>query len=399
MVSTNSSSGPLDGLRVVDVTRVLAGPYSTMMLADMGADVIKVEHPLAGDETRSWGPPFTGEFSAYFLAVNRNKRSIGIDLSKPAGREALLSLLNWADVLIENFRPSSLAHLRLERSRLKERFPKLVHCHLYAYQPEGPAAELPGYDILIQAESGLMSLTGDPAGPPMKVGVAVVDVCAGAHAAVAILAALLRRERSGRGEYVQIGLMDVALASLVNVAQGYLVSAQRPARYGNAHPSIVPYRDFRTADGAIIVAVGNDRQWSQLCAALGLEKWGKSPSVATNEARVRDRQMVETTLQQHFEKRPSSEWIDLLRGAGVPAGPINTVDDALASYSQLLIDLELGPASQTAAIRSPMRFEQGPVSYRRRPPKLGEQTEEILRSALGYTDDQIASLRREGAIK
>ena len=302
----DSAMGPLEGVRVLDLSRVLAGPYCTMTLADLGADVIKVEHPPIGDETRTWGPPFAGEFSSYFLSVNRNKRSVGLDISKPGGREALLDLLSQSQILVENFRPTSRSKLQLDPDQIRRSHPGIVHCHFYAYTPDGLGSEYPGYDLSIQAESGLMSITGERDGAPTKVGVALVDVCAGMHAATAILAAMLRRERTGQGEYVEIGLLDVAVASLVNVVQGHLVSGERPLRYGNAHPNIVPYRDFQTKDLPMVVAAGNSHQWTALCAALDLEIWGKDPSFATNDARVRNRQEVERTLQRAFARTSPS---------------------------------------------------------------------------------------------
>ena len=394
----DSAMGPLEGVRVLDLSRVLAGPYCTMTLADLGADVIKVEHPPIGDETRTWGPPFAGEFSSYFLSVNRNKRSVGLDISKPGGREALLDLLSQSQVLVENFRPTSRSKLQLDPDQIRRSHPGIVHCHFYAYTPDGLGSEYPGYDLSIQAESGLMSITGERDGAPTKVGVALVDVCAGMHAATAILAAMLRRERTDQGEYVEIGLLDVAVASLVNVVQGHLVSGERPLRYGNAHPNIVPYRDFQTKDLPMVVAAGNSHQWTALCAALDLEIWGKDPSFATNDARVRNRQEVERTLQRAFEEHPRAHWIQRLRKAGVPAGPVNAIDEVLQDYPDLLFDMDLTPADTVSSVRSPLRLDQAPVGYRLPPPRLGEHTEEVLNTVAGYGEDKIAKLRRDGAI-
>ncbi len=396
--ATEATSGPLEGVRVLDLSRVLAGPYCTMTLADMGADVIKVEHPTTGDETRTWGPPFAGEFSSYFLSVNRNKRSVGLDLSKTGGREAFLDLLTRSQILVENFRPSSRSKLQLDPDQIRKCNPGIVHCHFYAYTPEGPRSEYPGYDLSIQAESGLMSITGEPDGAPTKVGVALIDICAGVHAATAILAAILRRERTGQGEYIEIGLLDVAVASLVNIVQGHLVSGRRPLRYGNAHPSIVPYRDFQTKDQPMVVAAGNSHQWTALCAALDLESWGRDSSFATNDARVRNRQQVESRLQRVFREHPRTHWIESLRQAGVPAGPVNSIDEVLEDYPDLLFDIDLAPADRVSSVRSPLRLEQAPVGYRMPPPGLGEHTEDVLGTIAGYDEDKIAILRREGAI-
>ena len=395
----DSAPGALEGIRVLDLSRVLAGPYCTMTLADLGADVIKVEHPTIGDETRKWGPPFVGEFSSYFLSVNRNKRSIGLDLSTPGGREALFDLLGESQILVENFRPASRSKLQLDPVQTGSRNAGIVHCHFYAYTPDGPASEYPGYDLSIQAESGLMSITGERDGPPTKVGVAIIDVCAGMHAATAILAAMLRRERTNQGEYIQVGLLDVAVASLVNVVQGHLVSGQRPLRYGNAHPNIVPYRDFQTKDLPIVVAAGNDQQWAALCTVLNLESWTREPEFATNDARVRNRETVESVLQKVFKEHPRSDWIERLRQAGVPTGPVNAIDEVLEDYPDLQFDLDLTPASNVSSIRSPLRLDQAPVGYRLPPPKLGQHTDEVLNTVAGYGEGKIAKLRREGAIK
>lgn len=394
----DGAPGPLAGLRVLDLSRVLAGPYCTMTFADLGADVIKVEHPQAGDETRTWGPPFAGDFSSYFLSVNRNKRSVGLDLNTQGGRDALLDLTGQSQVFIENFRPSSRSKLQLDPEQIRKSNPGIVHCHLYAYTPDGPGSEYPGYDLSIQAESGLMSITGEPDGAPTKVGVALIDVCAGVHAATAILAAMLRRERTGQGEYIEIGLLDVAVASLVNVVQGHLVSGHRPLRYGNAHPNIVPYRDFQTEDRPMVVAAGNSHQWTALCGTLNLGSWGEEPSFATNDARVRNRQQVESRLQEVFHQRPRAHWIERLRQAGVPAGPVNAIDEVLEEYPDLLFDMELTPADTVSSVRSPLRLEQAPAGYRYAPPRLGEHTFEVLSTVAGYGQDKIAKLRREGAI-
>jgi crotonobetainyl-CoA:carnitine CoA-transferase CaiB-like acyl-CoA transferase len=351
---------PLDGIRVLDLSRVLAGPYCTMLLADLGADVIKVERPGEGDETRSWGPPFAGGESAYFLAVNRGKRSVALDLARPEAQEALRRLAGRADVVIENFRAGTAERLGAGYEQLARENPKLVYCSI-----SGFGDDRPGYDFVLQAESGLMSITGEADGAPSKVGVAVVDVLAGYAAATAILGALV----GGGGRQVEISLYDVALSALVNVAQGALLTGKEPARHGNAHPSIVPYQTFRAADGLVAVAAANDGLFRRLCDALERPELAADERFATNPARVRHRAGLTAELDKVFAARPAGEWVERLGAAGVPVGRVRGVLEALAGQTFTVDHPTLGALP---LVRSPLGASMRP------PPLVGEHTREIL---------------------
>ena len=327
-MTLSPSAPPLAGVRVVDLSRVLAGPYATMTLADLGADVVKVEHPVGGDETRRWGPPYAGGEAAYFLSVNRGKRSVALDLKDPEGRELALELCARADVVIENFRPGGAVRLGLDYDAVRRRRSDVVYCTISGFGRREPR-DRPGYDFVVQAESGLMSITGEPDGTPMKVGVAVVDVLAGLNAATAIVAALRRRDRSGDGELIEISLLDSAFAALVNVAENALVTGADPGRYGNTHPSIVPYQPFRAADGFVAVAAANDGLYRRLCDAVDRPELAADERYATNEARVRNRESLVAELEAVFASRPTEDWVRLLLSSGVPAGKIRGVGEAL----------------------------------------------------------------------
>jgi glutaryl-CoA transferase len=400
--------GPLAGIRVVDCSTVLAGPYATMLLGDLGADVVKVEPP-EGDATRGWGPPWVGEAdpatrtAAYFLAVNRNKRSIRLDLRKDAAREVLRRLISGVDVLVENFRAGGLEGMGLGDDIVAALNPRLVHLAITGYGPSAPEPGRPGYDFVIQAESGLMSITGVPDGEPgagpVKVGVALTDVLTGLNGAVAILAALRARDASGAGQRIDLDLLGSTLAALVNQAQNAFVSGVAPGRLGNAHPNIVPYETFDTADGTIAVAVGSERQWPRFCRALGLPALADDPRFATNGDRVANRAELIPTLAARFGERATADWLAALDAAEVPAGPIHDIAAAFASpwAAGRTVKLVLPRLGDTIQIAPPFRLSTTPATVRTAPPLLGEHAADIL-GELGYDDAEIERLRGDGAI-
>lgn len=381
----NPPRGPLAGVRVLDLSRVLAGPLCTMVLGDLGADVIKVERPGTGDDTRTWGPPWApgpdGRESAYYLSVNRNKRSLAADLKSEDGRALVRRLARDADVVVENFAPGMLDRWGLGYADLSRHNAGLVFCSITGYASEGPEAGRPGYDFAVQARAGWMSITGEPEGTPVKVGVAVVDVLTGQNAAIAVLAALRERDGSGRGQRVEVSLFDSALAGLVNVTQAVLVTGSEPRRWGNAHVTIVPYQAFDAADRPFIVAVGNDAQWRRLCAAMGADDLLADERFATNPGRVEHREDVVTTLAARFRARPASEWLRMMEAAGVPCAPVRTVGEALADPAahggQWAME---GPTyGAVPTVASPLRFSRTPTALRDSAPALGEHTDAIMR--------------------
>ena len=375
---------PLRGLRVLDCSRVLAGPFCAMLLADLGADVIKVENPAGGDETRAWGPPEAGGEAAYYLSINRNKRSLALDLKDPAGQATLRRLAARADVLIENFRRGSAARWELDYPALRDEAPSLVYCSISGYGPAGPLAARPGYDFAVQALSGLMSVTGAPEGPPMKVGVAIVDLLAGLFAANAIQAALLGRERDPEhgGAQIEISLFEAALAALVNVGQNTLVTGREAGRFGNAHANIVPYQLFAAADGWFALAVGNDRQFAALATALGRSEWAADARFATNPARLAHRDALIDALAGEFMERPVAHWLALCEAADVPVAPVQTVREALESEQARALGIVQEIAHPTAGrlrlVGSPVRFNGAAPPILRPPPRLGEHSAEVL---------------------
>ncbi|HEX6069978.1 MAG TPA: CoA transferase [Longimicrobiaceae bacterium] len=381
---------PLEGIRVLDMSRVLAGPLCTMVLGDLGADVVKVEHPEGGDDTRRWGPPWVegagGRESAYFLCCNRNKRSVTADLKSEGGRALARSLATAADVLIDNFAPGTLARWGLDHASLVADNPRLVSCTITGYGAEGPAAGRPGYDFTVQARAGWMAVTGEREGDPMKVGFALADVLTGQNAAIAILAALRERERSGRGQSIEVTLLDSAVAGLVNVAQAALAGAT-PARYGNAHPAIVPYQSFAAADRPLVIAVGNDGQWRRLCGVLGLNALADDPRFATNPARVENRGALIPLLAGRLAEQPATTWISELEAVDVPCELVQSVEEAMRDPAlrerQGIWRMEGEGYGVVETIASPLRLERTPPRLRRPAPALGEHTEEVRAAGWG----------------
>jgi crotonobetainyl-CoA:carnitine CoA-transferase CaiB-like acyl-CoA transferase len=375
---------PLGGVRVLDLSRVLAGPYATMVLADLGADVLKVEHPERGDDTRHWGPPFAGGESAYFLSVNRNKRSIGVNLKSEEGLERVKKLAAEADVVIENLRRGAVERFGLGYEALRETNPGLVYCSITGFGP-GKDRARPGYDFLIQARGGIMGITGFPDGEPTKVGVAIADIVCGLYAATAILAALHRRSETGEGTRIEVPLFETQLSWLANRAQEYLVSGEDSGRMGNAHPTIVPYQTFDASDKPIAVAVGNDAQFAKLCEAIGREDLARDQRYATNPDRVANREELVEILEREFYKRTADEWVEEIRAAGVPCGPVNALADVFTDEhvlsSGILRDVEHPAAGMFKMLASPVLVDGARLPIRRPPPTLGQHTEELENGA------------------
>lgn len=393
----------LSGITVLDLTRVLAGPYGTMIMGDFGAEIIKIEQPGRGDDTRRWGPPFDehGE-SAYYQSVNRNKRSVTLNLKTPEGREVLRDLARQADVLVENFKVGTMERLGLGYEALRELNAGLVYCAITGYGQNGPYAKRPGYDTVIQAQGGLMSITGPADGEPFKVGVAIVDITAGLYAVISILAALQYRQRSGEGQFVDIALFDAQLSWLANVASSYLMTGETPGRYGNAHATIVPYQVFATAEGRMMVAVGNDGQFAALCQVVGRPAWAGDERFESNAARVENREALVALLQEQFSTRSTEAWIEALLDAGVPCGPVNDVPAALEneqSVARNMVQTVTGAHGDELRLVGPApKMSVTPPLIRTPPPSLGQHTEDVLRERLGYDVERIEQLRAMGAI-
>jgi glutaryl-CoA transferase len=371
----------LSDVIVVDLSRVFAGPYCTMMLGDLGATVIKVEQPGKGDDTRQFGPPYTFGESAYYLGLNRNKHSILIDFSKPEGKQRLLNLIKDAAVLVENFRPGTLARQGLGYEDLHATYPGLIYCSISGYGENGPYHARPGYDFVAQAESGLMSVTGEIDGEPQRVGSPVGDQSAGMYACIAVLAALRVRDRTGKGQHIDISLLDSAVSLLGNVSSNYLISGDEAVRYGNGHPNIVPYQAFRTRNGYIVVSCGNDRQYQSFCHLIGRDDLATDPRFATNPQRVRNRRELIPQLQEQFLQRDSEEWLSALRAVGIPCGPINTVsqifNDPQIQARGLVWECEHPKAGKIKLSGSPMHLSETPTRLYKAPPLLGEDDEKI----------------------
>ena len=396
-----SKHGPLAGIRVLDLSRVLAGPYCSMLLGDLGAEVIKIERPGSGDDTRHWGPPFRNGESAYFICCNRNKKSVTLDLKTEIGRRLVRDLLRKSDVLVENFLPGKLAACGLDYQSVRVLNQSLVYCSITGFGQTGPRRLEPGYDLLVQAMSGVMSITGEPGRQPMKVGVAIADITAGLFASNAIMAALVGRATSGRGDYIDIALYDACLAWLANVGSAYLMTGELPARYGNAHPSIVPYQAFDALDAAFVVAVGNDRQYQRFCDAIGRPELGADARFSSNAARVRNREVLIGQLGEHFRAAEAAFWLEALARARVPCGPINTLDRALAdpqvAARGMQVEVAHARCDSLSMVASPIKLAStGSTQGVSPPPLLGEHTEQILKSVLDLSDAEVAQLARDG---
>jgi len=400
--SGNGSQGALGKLRVLDLSRVLAGPLCAMILGDMGADVLKVEQPGRGDDTRSWGPPFQGTEAAYFLGVNRNKRGITLNLKEQRGREILRELIKKSDVVIENFKFGTMEEWGCGREFMEKEAPQVIHCTISGYGSRGPRGAQPGYDFLLQAETGLMSISGEKDGDPMKVGVAIVDLCTGLYATIAILGALNARHHGCPGQHVEASLYTTGLSLLANVASNVLISGKPAGRYGNGHPNIVPYRSFRCRDADIALAVGNDGQFAQFAAVAGHAEWATDPRFVRNRDRVVNRAIIEKLVEETLICRTADEWIEALLAVGVPCGRINTVQEALAAAqtaaTNMVIDVQHPTAGLFHSLGIPFTFSATPPAVRCPPPVLGESTDVVLREVLGFSEAQIESLRSAGVV-
>ncbi|MCZ6604572.1 MAG: CoA transferase [Alphaproteobacteria bacterium] len=399
-----NKQGPLTGIRVLDLSRVLAGPSATQMLGDLGADVVKIERPGVGDDTRGWGPPYlkdeagneTGE-AAYYLSTNRNKRSVTVDISKEQGQELVRGLAAKSDVMIENFKVGALARFGLDFETVRADLPELIYCSISGFGQTGPRASEPGYDYLIQAMGGLMSLTGPQDGPPMRAGIAIADVMCGMNAVVAILAALFHRERTHEGQHIDLGLHDTQVGWLFNEALNYFTSGRVPQRLGNGHPNLVPYQLFATADGHVVLAVGNDRQFARYCAFAGMPELAEDSRFATMSARIENRDVLVPILENIMLARDSATWIEGLTGLDIPCGPVRDLgevfDDAQTAAREMAIEMPHPAAGRVRLVGNPIKLSASPVTYRHPPPMLGQHTDEVLAELLELTDEKRRSLR------
>lgn len=396
------SDRALEGILIVDLSRVLAGPYCTMLLADYGAEVIKIEQPEMGDGTRQWGPPWVGDESAYFLSVNRNKKSLTLNLKTPEGQAIARKLAVEADVVIENFKPGTVDRMGIDYETLAAENPGLVYCSITGYGQNGPYRDRPGYDFMIQAQGGIMSLNGPPDGDPYKVGVAIVDITAGLFASSAILAALHERSNSGRGQYIDVALLDAQVAWLANVAHNYFASGEAPGRYGNAHPNIVPYELFPTADGYLALAIGTDGQYHRFCRIAGRPDLWADERFQSNAGRVENRDELVPLIQDICRQRPTTEWIERLVEAGIPAGPINDIPAVLADpqvqVREMVQEVDHATAGRIQLLGPVAKLSRTPAAIRQAPPSLGADTEEILAQRLGYAPEAIEALKRQGIV-
>ena len=394
--------GSLDGVTVVDLTRVLSGPYCTMLLADMGARVIKIEQPNRGDDTRAWGPPFIGTEAAYFLSINRNKESFTLNVKDARARALLGRLLDRADVLVENFRPGTMKRLGLDYEAVAARSPRLVYCSISGFGQHGPRRDEPGYDAVVQAEGGLMSITGDADGPPFRLGVAVSDIVTGMFAAQGILGALFAREQTGRGQYVDVAMLDSTAALLTYQAANYFATGTAPGRLGNRHPTIVPYETFAAADSELVLAVGNDDLWRRFCRVAELGALATDPRFATNADRVAHYAELKPLLDDRLRMRPRAEWIAALTADGVPCGSVRNVEQVLQDPQlqdrEMIAAVEHPSVGSVRVLGTPVKLSDTPATIRTAPPALGQHTDAILRTELGVNDAEIESLRATGVI-
>jgi crotonobetainyl-CoA:carnitine CoA-transferase CaiB-like acyl-CoA transferase len=403
-MKTDNPSGPLRGLKVFDLTRVLAGPTCVQMLADMGAEVIKIEKPGAGDDTRGFAPPVmpgTGE-SAYFAGVNRNKKSVTLDIATPEGQEIAKKLIAKCDILVENFKVGALAKYGLGYAQLHEKHPGLIYCSITGFGQTGPYAKRPGYDSLIQAMGGIMSLTGAPDGEPQKVGVPVADLFAGLYGCIGVLAALRHKEQTGAGQLVDIGMLDTHVAWLANQGMNFLATGQNPTRLGNQHPNIVPYQVFATADGHMVLSIGNDATFAKFCKNFGIEPLLADPRFATNAARVGNRQLVTDTLAETMRTQTTGWWIERLEALQIGCGPINTLDQVFSDPQVVargnVIEMEHVSGTPMKLIANPVRLSETPADYRLAPPALGQHTNDVLGAWLGLDEAALNGLRTKNII-
>jgi crotonobetainyl-CoA:carnitine CoA-transferase CaiB-like acyl-CoA transferase len=401
----------LSDIRVLDLTRILAGPTCTQLLGDLGADILKIEKPGAGDDTRQWGPPYLpgkdGEptrESAYYLASNRNKRSVAIDIARPEGQELVRALLGRCDVLVQNFKAGDLARYGLDHASLKDAFPGLVYCSISGFGQTGPYRNRAGYDYLAQGYGGIMSITGAPEGEPMKVGVGIADIMCGMYATSAILAALHHQRRTGQGQHIDLALLDTQVAWLANEGTNYLLSGRVPKRLGNEHPNIVPYKLFETKDGPVVLAAGNDAQFQRFCRFAGLPELADDPRFGTNSSRVANRDALYAQLVPAFRTKTKAEWVDGLTALGVPCGPVNNIDEVFAdeqiTHREMRIDMPhpLAADGTVPLLGNPIKLSETPVAYDKPPPFLGQHTDEVLDSLLALDAAERNRLRTAGII-
>ncbi|HXW05182.1 MAG TPA: CoA transferase [Vicinamibacterales bacterium] len=396
----DAAAPPLDGLLVLDFTRVLSGPYCTMLLGDMGARIIKIEQPGRGDDTRAWGPPFIGAESAYFLSVNRNKESLTLDLKRPEALAVIEQLLDRADVVVENFRPGTMDRLKLGYQRVSDRWPQIVYCSISGFGQTGPRRDQPGYDAVVQAEAGLMSITGDAAGSPFRLGVAIADIASGMFAAQGVAMALLARARTGRGQLVDIGMLDAAAALLTYQAGIFFATGESPRRMGNRHPTIVPYETFAAADGEFVLAVGNDELWQRFCEAAGLQELSADPRFGTNRGRVEHYPVLRPLLETRLRSRTRAHWLAAFSGAGIPCGAVRDLAGVFADPQLdargMIESIEHAMAGPLRLLGVPVKLSHTPGRIRCAPPVLGQHTDRILRDDLGLTDHDVRRLAELG---
>lgn len=393
---------PLSGFRILDLSRILAGPYCTMILGDQGAEVIKVERPGTGDDTRTWGPPFAGGESAYYLCCNRNKKSITVDLKAPDGAALVTELAKVSDVVVENFTPGLTGRFGLDYDTLRSINPRLVYCSITAYGQDGPYRDRPGYDMVLSAVGGLMWITGERDGRPCKVGVAITDVLTGVYASQAITSALLWRERSGRGQYIDCSLLDVQVSALANIASNYLVADREAGRWGTAHESIVPYQVFPTQDRPIAIAVANEKMWVNFCKLIGREQWIADPRFESNPKRVEHRDVILPLIADELARKTCDEWMELFVAAAIPCGPVNDMQSLFADpqvrHRGMIAEIPHPTIGTLRLTGVPIQHSETPGAIRRPPPLLGEHTDDVLADVLGFSPEKIASLRGRGTI-
>jgi formyl-CoA transferase len=399
---SEANHGPLAGIRVLDLTRVLAGPYCAMFLGDLGAEVVKVEQPGVGDDTRGWGPPFSGGESAYFLCVNRNKKSLTVDLKSDRGIALIRRLAERADVLIENFRPGAMDRFGLGDKDLRSTNPKLVYASLSGFGADGPMADIPGYDLIVQAWGGLMSITGTPESGPLKVGVAIIDLVAGLMLGKAIVAALYAREKIGVGQKIDTSLLEAEVASLINAGSNYLISGKIPGRWGNAHPTIVPYQSFQTADGFLVLGVASEGIWKRFSAAIGKAELADDPRFLKNADRVEHRQELIATLSAIFKSGSTEYWLSVLNKGDVPCAPVQTIDQVFSApqvlHREMLVEVDHPTAGTLKMAGVPVKFSTTPAVVRMPPPLLGQHNDEVLSSWLGMNSAEIDQLKKANVI-